>query len=81
METIYTVTREALRAYADAIEKSATASLNAWILCGMSGRYCEEMAKARALRTAASERYPSIRREILRNSGFDVRMPRDAGKQ
>jgi hypothetical protein len=35
------------------------------------------MRTARALRNAAAERSVAIRREILRNSGFTVMLPRD----
>lgn len=78
MSVLYTVRSEHLLRDAEQIERSATDSLRAWILVGQSGRYIAAMDTARALRRAASERNVSTRREILRNAGFTVLMPRGA---
>lgn len=73
MHTLYTVSVEALNRAADQIERYAEESLNAWILLRQTDRYGTEMAKARTLRAAARERNISVRREILRNSGFIIK--------
>ena len=78
MTTIYTVKPEHLSRDAARIEQDAEQSLAAWIILGESERYEIEMRTARVLRSAAAERNISVRREILRNSGFTVRLPRDA---
>ena len=80
MATIYTVRTECLIDDADKIERSARDNLNAWILTGQSYRYGEEMAQAGTLRRAAKEKNLAIRREILRNGGFIVKSPKQAGK-
>jgi hypothetical protein len=77
MTTIYTVRPAYLVRDAEQIERDAEKALRAWILLGQSERYGEAMRTARALRAAAAERSVAIRREILRNSGFTVRLPRD----
>jgi hypothetical protein len=77
--TIYTVRPEYLIRDAEQIERDAEQSLSAWILLGQTDRYGDAMRTARALRYAAAERSVSIRREILRNSGFTVKLPRAAG--
>jgi hypothetical protein len=77
MTTIYTVRPEYLVRDAEQIERDAEQSLRAWILLGQSERYGDAMRTARALRNAAAERSVAIRREILRNSGFTVMLPRD----
>ena len=79
MATIYTVRPEYLIRDAEQIERDAEQSLSAWILLGQTDRYGDAMRTARALRYAAAERSVSIRREILRNSGFTVKLPRAAG--
>jgi hypothetical protein len=76
--TIYTVRPEYLIRDAEQIERDAEQSLSAWILLGQTDRYSDAMRTARALRYAAAERSVSIRREILRNSGFIVKTPRAA---
>ena len=78
MKTIYTVRPKHLLADAAQIEQNAEQSLAAWIILGQSEKYGIAMKTARALRSAAAERNISVRREILRNSGFTVRLPRDA---
>lgn len=76
MAIIYTVKPEYLIRDAEQIERDAEQSLRAWIILGQSDKYSAAMATARALRSAASERSISVRREILRNSGFIVKTPR-----
>lgn len=78
MATIYTVKPEYLIRDAEQIERDAEQSLTAWIMVGQSGRYGEALRTARMLRAAAAERSISIRREILRNAGFEVKTPRQA---
>lgn len=78
MATIYTVKAEYLIRDADQIERDAAASLRAWIILGQGEKYSTAMATSRALRAAAAERNMSIRREILRNSGFTVKTPKQA---
>ena len=75
MATIYTVRPEYLIRDAEQIERDAEQSLRAWILLGQTDRYGDAMRTARALRNAAAERSVAIRREILRNSGFTVKLP------
>jgi len=74
--TIYSVRPEYLIRDAEQIERDAEQSLRAWILLGQTERYGDAMRTARALRNAAAERSVAIRREILRNSGFTVKLPR-----
>jgi hypothetical protein len=74
--TIYTVKSEYLIRDAEQIERDAEQSLRAWIILGQSDKYGAAMRTARALRAAAAERSVTIRREILRNSGFTVKTPR-----
>ena len=81
MHTIYTVTAAGLLRDAEQIERDANQSLKAWILCGMSDRYGAAMSTAHTLRRAASERSLYVRREILRNAGFTVLRPQDAGRR
>ncbi len=76
MPTIYTVKSEYLIRDAEQIERDAEQSLRAWIILGQSDKYGAAMRTARALRAAAAERSVTIRREILRNSGFTVKTPR-----
>lgn len=76
MITIYTVSAKSLNREADRIERYAEESLTAWILLRQSDRYSTEMAKARAVRAAARERNISVRREILRNSGYTIKSPK-----
>lgn len=78
MTTIYTVKPNYLIRDAEQIERDAEQSLRAWIILGQSDKYSAAMQTARALRAAAAERSISIRREILRNSGFVVKTPRAA---
>lgn len=78
MPTIYTVKPEHLLRDAEQIERDAQQSLPSWIVLGESERYGQAMSTARALRSAAAERSVAVRREILRNSGFTVLMPRAA---
>jgi hypothetical protein len=78
MTTIYTVKPEYLIRDAEQIERDAEQSLCAWIILGQSDKFSTAMATARALRSAAAERSVTIRREILRNSGFTVKTPRAA---
>jgi len=78
MTTIYTVKPEYLIRDAEQIERDAEQSLLAWIILGQSDKFSTAMATARALRAAAAERSVTIRREILRNSGFTVKTPRAA---
>lgn len=77
MTTIYTVRPAYLVRDAEQLERDAEQSLRAWILLGQSERYGAAMRTARALRNAAAESSVSIRREMLRNSGFTVMLPRD----
>ena len=79
MATIYTVKPEYLIRDAEQIERDAEQSLRAWIILGQSDKYGTAMRAARALRSAAAERSVAVRREILRNSGFTVQLPRFAG--
>lgn len=53
------------------IERDAEQSMKAWILLGQAERYPQEMAKARAMRHAATIRNIGVRREVLRNSGIE----------
>lgn len=69
---IYTVSKEALIAAADAIERDANAALSAWILLGQSDKYGEEMAAVRVLRSAATYKNLGVRRTILRDAGFEI---------
>jgi len=78
MATIYTVKPEYLIRDAEQIERDAEQSLRAWIILGQSDKFSTAMATARALRFAAAERSVTVRREILRNSGFIVKTPRAA---
>ena len=78
MATIYTVKPEYLIRDAEQIERDADQSLKAWIILGQSDKYSAAMKTARMLRSAAAERSISVRREILRNSGFIVKTPRAA---
>ena len=78
MSTIYTVRPDHLIRDAVQIEQDAEQSLTAWVIIGQSERYGIAMRTARALRSAAAEPNVAVRREILRNSGFTVRLPRDA---
>lgn len=78
MATIYTVRPAYLVRDAEQIERDAEQSLRAWILLGQSERYGDALRTARALRNAAAESSVSIRREMLRNSGFIVKTPRAA---
>ena len=78
MATIYTVKPEYLIRDAEQIERDAEQSLTAWIMVGQSERYGEALRTARALRAAAAERSITVRREMLRNSGFVVKTPRQA---
>ena len=81
MATIYTVKPKHLIRDAEHIEQDAEQSLRAWIILGQSDKYSTAMKTARSLRSAAAERSISIRREILRNSGFIVKTPRAATGQ
>ncbi len=76
MSTIYTVKSEYLIRDAEQIERDAEQSLRAWIILGQTHRYSAEMATAGSLRAAAAERNIHVRREILRNSGFIVKTPK-----
>jgi hypothetical protein len=76
MTTLYTVKPEYLIRDAEQIERDAEQSLTAWIILGQTDRYIAAMQTARALRAAAAERSVAIRREMLRNSGFTVKLPR-----
>lgn len=76
MSTIYTVKSEYLIRDAERIERDAEQSLRAWIILGQADQYSAAMATARNLRAAAAERNMHVRREILRNSGFTVKTPK-----
>ena len=76
MTTIYTVRPAYLVRDAEQIERDAEQSLRRWILLGQSERYGDALRTARALRNAAAESSVSIRREMLRNSGFIVKTPK-----
>ena len=78
--TLYTVKAEALRSYADSIEKFANDNLRAWIILGQSDKFSVEMADVRALRSAAERKSVWERREILRNSGFILRKVSEVGR-
>lgn len=78
MATLYTVKPEYLIRDAEQMERDADQSLRAWVLLGQSEKYSTAMAAARVLRSAAAERSVATRREILRNSGFTVLLPRAA---
>jgi hypothetical protein len=67
-----TATKEWIEHEANSIEQSAKDSLRAWILLGQESKYGEEMAKAAALRRIAEEKSIKIRREGLRNLGYDA---------
>lgn len=69
---IYTVSKQALQREAESIEQYANDSLTAWILLGQSDRYSEEMRKARAVRSAARQRSIYVRREMLRDLGYEI---------
>ena len=77
---IYTVQTNHLIKSADSLEQYAKGSLPAWILLGQVDRYAEAMRAAAALRAAAAERSIWVRREILRNSGFEIRRAREAAR-
>lgn len=81
MATIYTVRPECLIRDAEQIERDAEQSLRAWIILGQSDKYGAAMKTARALRAAAAERSITVRREILRNSGFTVLTPKHACRE
>jgi hypothetical protein len=74
----YTVGSAQLIREAEQIERDAADMLKSWIITRQTDRYSEEMAKARILRAAAAEKNVSIRREMLRNSGFSVLTPKQA---
>ena len=57
---------------ADSVARYADQSLRAWVLLGTTERYQQEMTKVRALRAAAEEKSIHIRREILRNAGYEA---------
>lgn len=69
---LYTVARNSLQLLADSIERTANESLPAYVLTGTTERYAEAMRQVRDLRAAAAERSIHIRREILRNAGFEI---------
>lgn len=69
---IYTVSKNELIKAADQIEADAESALRAWIILGQSEKYTQEMAQARALRNAAEQKSVWLRREILRNAGFEL---------
>ncbi len=76
METLYTVTREALTREAARIEAHAAESLRAWAILGMMDKHADALRKARILRNAAEAASVYTRREILRNGGLGVKTPK-----
>jgi hypothetical protein len=72
MITLHTVSAPALLRFAAQLERDAAESLPSWIVIGTAERYSKAHAAARALRRAAEENSVSVRREILRNSGFSL---------
>ena len=80
MSILYTTKAAALIADAEQIERDAEQSLRAWIILGQADKYSAAMATARVLRSAAASRSIWVRREILRNAGFEIRSPRSLVK-
>jgi hypothetical protein len=72
VEKLYTVTPASLLKEAKYFREYAEESLKYWILAKQTEKYPEAMAKARILETAAREKNVAVRREILKNSGFDI---------
>jgi len=62
-----TVRAEALIQEAEQLERDAQASLDAWIILGQSAKYGQHLAKARALRHAATIKDIAARREYIAN--------------
>lgn len=69
---IYTVAKNALIAYAERIEADAEDSLQSYILLGQTDKYSAMRAEARVLRAAAEYKNMGVRREILRDNGWEV---------
>lgn len=70
--TIYSVSKDQLLAAAEGIERDANDSLSTWVILGQSDKYAAEMSAARALRSAATYENSGVRRQILREAGFEI---------
>lgn len=67
-----TVSTSWLLSAASQLEKDAEESLQAWIILGQSGRYCENLGKAAMLRRAAEIKSIAARRDFLRANGVEA---------
>lgn len=69
---LYTVKAKELLLIAELLEHDADNSLRARIILGNTDKYFEEKHAASILRRAAFEKSVYVRREILRNNGFEL---------